>query len=91
MTNEREWLQNNLKLIALVEVLVRDMVNLFNSSTGEFDKEQFQALMAWEEADDMAIYDEGDADEKADIVAQVGRINPNIIEGLKEIIKEAGI
>ena len=91
MTNEREWLQNNLKPIVLVDVLVTDMGNLFNSSTGEFDKEQFQALMAWEEADDMAMYDEANADEKADIVAQVGRINPNIIEGLKEIIKEAGI
>ena len=91
MTNEREWLQNNLKLIVLVEVLASDMVNLFNSSTGEFDKEQFQALMAWEEAENMTIYDEANADEKADIVAQVGRINPNIIEGLKEIIKEAGV
>lgn len=91
MTNEREWLQNNLKSIVLVEVLTSDMVNLFNSSTGEFDKEQFQALMAWEEADDMAMYDEANADGKADIVAQVGRISPNIIEGLKEIIKEAGV
>lgn len=91
MTNEREWLKSNLKLIALVDVLVSDMGNLFNSSTGKFDKEQFRALTAWEEADDMAIYDEANADEKADIVAQVGRINPNIIEGLKEIIKEAGI
>ena len=91
MTSEREWLQNNLKPIVLVDVLLSDMGNLFNSSTGEFDKEQFQALMAWEEADDMAMYDEANADEKADIVAQVGRINPNIIEGLKEIIKEAGI
>lgn len=91
MTNEREWLQNNLKLIVLLDVLVSDMENLFNFSTGEFDKEQFKALMAWAEADDMAMYDEGDADEKAEIVAQVGRINPNIIEGLKEIIKEAGI
>lgn len=91
MTSEREWLQNNLKPIVLVDVLLGDMGNLFNSSTGEFDKEQFQALMAWEEEDDMAMYDEANADEKADIVAQVGRINPNIIEGLKEIIKEAGI
>ena len=91
MTSEREWLQNNLKPIALLNVLASDMVNLFNSSTGEFDKEQFQALMAWEEADDMAMYDEANADEKADIVARLGRINPNIIEGLKEIIKEAGI
>lgn len=91
MTNEREWLQNNLKPTALVDVLVSDMENLFNFSTGEFDKEQFQALMAWEEADDMAMYDEANADEKADIVAQVEMINPNIIEGLKEIIKEAGI
>ncbi|AFF27993.1 hypothetical protein phiYS61_35 [Weissella phage phiYS61] len=91
MTNEREWLQNNLKPTALVDVLVSDMENLFNFSTGEFDKEQFQALMAWEEADNMAMYDEANADGKADIVAQVGRINPNIIEGLKEIIKEAGV
>lgn len=91
MTNEREWLQNNLKPIVLVDALASDMGNLFNSSTGEFDKEQFHALMAREEADDMSIYDEANADEKADIVAQVGRINPNVIEGLKEIIKEAGI
>lgn len=37
------------------------------------------------------MYDEANADGKADIVAQVGRINPNIIKGLKEIIKEAGV
>ena len=91
MTSEREWLQNNLKPIALVDVLGSDMENLFNFSTGKFDKEQFKTLMAWEEADNMAMYDEANADEKADIVAHVGRINPNIIEGLKEIIKEAGI
>jgi hypothetical protein len=91
MTNEREWLQNNLKPIVLVDVLLSDMGNLFNSSTGEFDKKQFQALMAWEEADNMAMYDEANADGKVDIVAQVERSNPNIIEGLKEIIKEAGI
>ncbi len=70
---------------------MNDIGNLFNFSTGEFDKEQFQALMAWEEADYMAMYDEANADGKADIVAKAGRINPNIIEGLKEIIKEAGI
>lgn len=91
MTSEREWLQNNLKPIVLVDVLVSDMENLFNFSTGKFDKEQFQALMAWKEADNMAIYDEANADEKADIVAQVAKINPHIVEGLKEIIKEAGI
>lgn len=53
MTNEREWLQSNLKLIVLVDVLSSDMENLFNFSTGKFDKEQFKALMAWEEADYM--------------------------------------
>lgn len=91
MTNEREWLQNNLKPIAVVNVLHDDGVGLFHYSTGKFDKEKFRALMKEEELDNVAIYDEGDADEKADIVARVGRINPNIIEGLKEIIKEAGI
>lgn len=91
MTNEREWLKNNLKPIAVLEVLVNDPKYLFNSSTGKFYKEQFHALMKMEEADDMSVYDEANADEKADIVARVGRINPNIIEGLKEIIKEAGV
>lgn len=91
MTNERQWLKSNLKPIVLVDVLVSDMGNLFNSSTGKFDKEQFQALMAWEEANAMAMYDEANADEKAEIVTRVEMINPNILEGLKEIFKEAGI
>lgn len=91
MTNKREWFQNNSKPIAVIDVLANDVENLFNSSTGDFDKKMFRALVEAEETDLLQIYDEANADEKTDIVAQIGRISPNIIEGLKEIIKEAGI
>ena len=89
MTNERESFQSNLRAIAVAEVLMNDMQNLFSTTIAKFDQEKFHVLLEMQLIDDMEMYDEAYSNEKAEIVEFAKIAKPNSIKALKEIVKEA--